>query len=553
MKRILSLLMTALMLTICVAPAGAATIDTSRILRVGLFYNNSALPEAKLENVDTAGYTLGYYSDMSFVPVEKISQSQLTITQSGDVFQVADTANGTVLYKTNAAADNLAIHPNSELTWCKGFKWYGDFVYRKAANGKLTVLNYVGLEDYVKGVLPYEMSSDWPIEALKAQAVCARSFALGTLTKHAADGFDLCNTTNCQVYQGANRASANSDRAVDETKGQYLTYNGELVVGYFFSSDGGATEDAVNVWGGDYPYLKGKADPYEDVSSALNGKWSVTLTAEQIQDKLTAAGHSIGSVANVEVTKRTATDNVNEVTVTDTTGKQVKISRDAVRTTFGLNSIRYTITPNTMQSEGSHMTRSNKIGVSTHKITVDNALVSPRGYNVEGNNYFKLRDLAFILNGKADQFNVTWDAANNRILITTKTPYKAVEGDMDASVSAEIKSFVPSDSNIVLDGKPVSLSGYRINGNNYYKVRDVAAAIGFSIDYDEQTETVRIMSNSPVPPSDTPVGAASYTFQGTGWGHSVGMSQYGALAMAKKGYTYEEILKFYFTGISVKK
>ena len=122
---------------------------------------------------------------------------------------------------------------------------------------------------------------------------------------------------------------------MDATKGEYLTYEGEPVIGYFFSSDGGATEDAANVWGGDYPYLKGKIDPYEEYDSS----WSVTLTAAEVQKKLISAGYTIGTVANVEVTKRTATDNVNEVTVTDTAGKQVIIEKDEVRTVFGLDSI----------------------------------------------------------------------------------------------------------------------------------------------------------------------------------------------------------------------
>ena len=81
---------------------------------------------------------------------------------------------------------------------------------------------YVGV-DYVKGVLPYEIDPDWPAEAQKAQAVCARSFALGT-HKHGSE-YDLCNTTNCQVYLGANRATETSDAAVDATKGETLSYN----------------------------------------------------------------------------------------------------------------------------------------------------------------------------------------------------------------------------------------------------------------------------------------------------------------------------------------
>lgn len=561
MKRILSMLLCAAALVGClsVAPASAVdTVDTDVTLRVGLTIGGAnTFADPKLENVsgEPTGYTIGTMNGTSFSGGTSVSASQLTIKLVSGAFQVTDTATGKVLYTSAAGADHIAIHPNSDLTWFKGYQWHGDFVYRRASDGNITVINYVGLEDYVKGVLPYEIDPDWPAEAQKAQAVCARSFALGT-SKHN-EYYELCNTTNCQVYLGANRATEASDAAVDATQGEYLTYNGEPVIGYFFSSDGGATEDAVNVWGGDYPYLQGKEDPYETYDSS----WSVTLTAEEIRQKLVSAGYSIGTVANVEVTKRTDTDNVNEVTVTDTTGKQVVIRRDDCRTVFGLDSIRYTITPNASASTAATLPQSTsvKIQPSTHVVTVDGERVDPQGYNINGYNFYKLRDIAYILNGTDSQFNVTWDGANNRIVLTDDAAYQEVGGEMASSASAEIKNVSESDSTIVLDGKTLSLTGYRINGNNYYKIRDVGSALGFSVDFDPETEIVLIGSanagqddTQDDPKDETPItNAASYTFNGSGWGHSVGMSQWGAYGMARQGFGYEDILKFYFTGIEI--
>ena len=561
MKRILSMLLCAAALVGClsVAPASAVdTVDTDVTLRVGLTIGGAnTFADPKLENVsgEPTGYTIGTMNGTSFSGGTSVSASQLTIKLVSGAFQVTDTATGKVLYTSAAGADHIAIHPNSDLTWFKGYQWHGDFVYRRASDGNITVINYVGLEDYVKGVLPYEIDPDWPAEAQKAQAVCARSFALGT-SKHN-EYYELCNTTNCQVYLGANRATEASDAAVDATQGEYLTYNGEPVIGYFFSSDGGATEDAVNVWGGDYPYLQGKEDPYETYDSS----WSVTLTAEEIRQKLVSAGYSIGTVENVEVTKRTDTDNVNEVTVTDTTGKQVVVRRDDCRTVFGLDSIRYTITPNASASTAATLPQSTsvKIQPSTHVVTVDGERVDPQGYNINGYNFYKLRDIAYILNGTDSQFNVTWDGANNRIILTDDAAYQEVGGEMTSSASTAIKNVSESDSTIVLDGKTLSLTGYRINGNNYYKIRDVGSALGFSVDFDPETEIVLIGSanagqddTQDDPKDETPItNAASYTFNGSGWGHSVGMSQWGAYGMARQGFGYEDILKFYFTGIEI--
>ena len=561
MKRILSMLLCAAALVGClsVAPASAVdTVDTDVTLRVGLTIGGAnTFADPKLENVsgEPTGYTIGTMNGTSFSGGTSVSASQLTIKLVSGAFQVTDTATGKVLYTSAAGADHIAIRPNSDLTWFKGYQWHGDFVYRRASDGNITVINYVGLEDYVKGVLPYEIDPDWPAEAQKAQAVCARSFALGT-SKHN-EYYELCNTTNCQVYLGANRATEASDAAVDATQGEYLTYNGEPVIGYFFSSDGGATEDAVNVWGGDYPYLQGKEDPYETYDSS----WSVTLTAEEIRQKLVSAGYSIGTVANVEVTRRTDTDNVNEVTVTDTTGKQVVIRRDDCRTVFGLDSIRYTITPNASASTAATLPQSTsvKIQPSTHVVTVDGERVDPQGYNINGYNFYKLRDIAYILNGTDSQFNVTWDGANNRIVLTDDAAYQEVGGEMTSSASTAIKNVSESDSTIVLDGKTLSLTGYRINGNNYYKIRDVGSALGFSVDFDPETEIVLIGTanagqddTQDDPKDETPItNAASYTFNGSGWGHSVGMSQWGAYGMAQQGFGYEDILKFYFTGIEI--
>lgn len=555
MKRVLSMLLCAATMLACLCLVPASAVDTSVTLRVGLTISGAnTFADPKLENVagQPTGYTIGTMDGTTFSGGTAISGTQLTIRLVNNAFQVSDTATGAVLYTSAPGADHIAIRPNSELTWFKGYQWHGDFVYRRASDGNITVINYVGLEDYVKGVLPYEIDPDWPAEAQKAQAVCARSFALGT-SKHASSGYDLCNTTNCQVYLGANRATAASDAAVDATQGEYLTYNGEPVIGYFFASDGGATEDAANVWGGDYPYLQGKEDPYETYDSS----WTVTLTAEEIREKLVSAGYSIGTVANVQVTKRTDTDNVNEVTVTDTDGKQAVIQRDDCRTVFGLDSIRYTITPNASANAAAALPQSTSLDIapSMHKMTVDGQPVRPQGYMINGSNYYKLRDIAYILNGTDSQFNVTWDGANNRIVLTSGESYQEVGGEMASSVSAEIENYTPSDATIVIDGNTVSLTGYRINGNNYYMVRDIGAALGFLVDYADQTVLITSASVDPEgeqPDSKPPVtNAASYTFNGTGWGHSVGMSQWGAHAMAEQGFGYEEILKFYFTGIEL--
>ena len=342
-----------------------------------------------------------------------------------------------------------------------------------------------------------------------------------------------------------------------------------------------------HVWGGEYSYLKGKADPYEEKDK---DKWSVTLTPAEVKTRLTNAGYSIGTVAKVEVTKRTATNNVAEVTVTDTDGKKVTLTRSSVRTVFGLKSINYSITANTaatssqtktaVQKTASATKTSVKISPSVHTVTVDGKVVKPQGYNINDNNYYKLRDVAWILNGTGSEFNVTWDGANNRILLSPNAPYVKVGGEMSDTVAA-VKKLSPSTAAVAVGNKTVQLTGYNVNDNNYYKLRDIGDALGFAVDWDPEGVVVIRSADKTTDDSknDTSDGnnggnsssdqnnsnnntgndgqtaetAASWTFSGAGWGHSVGMSQWGAYAMAKQGFSYEDILKFYFTGIEISK
>jgi stage II sporulation protein D len=124
-------------------------------------------------------------------------------------------------------------------------------------HGALTVVNVIGLEDYVKGVVPNELS--YPaIEALKAQAIAARTYAVKNQGQFASDGFDLLPTTRSQVYRGLTSETALTSRAVDETRGTIATYNGEPINALYTSTCGGRTEDAENIFKDAVPYLRGR-------------------------------------------------------------------------------------------------------------------------------------------------------------------------------------------------------------------------------------------------------------------------------------------------------
>jgi len=216
-------------------------------------------------------------------------------------------------------------------TWFKGYRYSGGFQYSRRDGALLTVINYIGIEDYVKGILPYEMSNTWPLEALKAQACCARTYALSNLGKHDADGADLCTEEHCQVYRGRGAANARTDQAVDETAGQYVTYNNDLCETYYASSNGGASESAVNVWGEDKPYLVGVIDPYEAaVAARIPGyDWTITFTPAELTQRLQERGYNCATVVSAVVSQYSPTGNAITVTITDANGKPWVFSKRA--------------------------------------------------------------------------------------------------------------------------------------------------------------------------------------------------------------------------------
>lgn len=129
--------------------------------------------------------------------------------------------------------------------------------------------------------------------------------------------------------------------------------------------------------------------------------------------------------------------------------------------------------------------------VSRHKVTLNGAKADLAAYTINGSNYFKLRDLAKALKGLDSEFEVTWNAAGQRIDLTSRTAYTAVGGEQ-AALPAGNKAASLTNAAVYLDGKPLSLTAYSIGGNNYFKLRDLAFALGFSVDWDNATSTVTI-------------------------------------------------------------
>lgn len=368
-------------------------------------------------------------------------------------YTVVLTGSGEIVYQFDMLGDYpLGIQPMSEQTWFKGYKYYGGFEYYRPSGNNINVINVVGLSDYVKGVIPYEMSPSWPVEALKAQALCAKSYSLNNLHKHAAKGFDLCNTTDCQVYYGTNNSTAISDGAVDAVEGLFVMYQGQVCQTYYHASSGGYTEDAGNIWGRDIPYLKAVEDTYLESFRPF----SYTLTLDDISWILKEKGYISQSVTDLYVSKYSEVGNVLALTVVLADGSTKTFTGDRARTALNSQTKGITI--------GSHRYTING-GSGERSVNVNGTQVSPSGLYVQGD-------------GK-----------------------KATKTDLDTGL-------------------------YALTANGL--------------------EQITITE-----PQQTSASKGTYVISGTGSGHNIGLSQEGARAMANRGFTYDEIIEFYFTGATV--
>ena len=163
-----------------------------------------------------------------------------------------------------------------------------------ADSKSLSVINNIPVEQYLYGVVPKEMPHNWTKEALKAQSVAARTYALYIKKKSADKSYDVQSTTASQVYGGFDSEKKESNLAVDETRGEVITYDGKLIVAYFHSSSGGHTEDSKNVWSADLPYLKGIPDSFS--ANIPNNEWSFFVSYNDIQNRLNKYGLDIGQI-----------------------------------------------------------------------------------------------------------------------------------------------------------------------------------------------------------------------------------------------------------------
>ena len=375
---------------------------------------------------------------------------------------------------------NLLLHENTLLmggnvedTFKLNGKPYRGMLTFSVTGNTMTAVNVIGLEEYLYGVVPSEMPQSYHEEALKAQAVAARTYAMTKLGAHAGSGYQLCDGVNCQVYKGYSNEAASTTDAIDDTEGEVACYNGSPIEAVFSSSTGGYTENSENVWWATVPYLR--AVP--EIAEYGDNSWTRELTLDELTDLLETKEAGIGKAKDIVITKLSTGGRVQELQIVGTAGTKT-LNKETLRTYFSAACGSLPSKMFTINGKGG------EIGVYAGEVK-EATKTSAKG-------------------------GLLAAAANQGIIAKTDGVLSHLNGK---KISVDVEVNTSSD-------KPsISVD------NNDYEV------------YSVNISTVK---------------DGKFVFKGNGVGHGVGLSQKGAQAMAQMGYDYEDILKHYYTGITIE-
>lgn len=320
----------------------------------------------------------------------------------------------------------------------------GSICFARLENSDITVVNELSFQEYLYGVVPREIPASWHSEALKVQAVASRSYAIRSVGKHGAYGFDLCNKQHCQVYLGYSGENKSTNKAVDDTDGKTVTYSDKVITAYFSSTSGGHTENSENYWSSPLPYLRGVEDKYEN---SPYSNWDKLIDKSEVKQKLSSNNVDIGDIVDIKPIEISEFGRVIKLEIIGTKGS-VTYEKERIRILFGYSIL------------------------------------------------------------KSTWFSVLSDADVHITDVRSDTVIKERANNLHVMTADGIRKIADQSNK------------FYIKGNEGTSINNINPEV--------------------------------YTFRGKGYGHGLGMSQYGAKGMAEAGFDYKQILEHYYTGAKVQ-
>lgn len=226
----------------------------------------------------------------------------------------------------------VRVRSAGEFITVNGKSYRGRIELREKKNGLLLVINELDIEDYLQGVIAEEIPHDWELEALKAQAVASRTYALYRKRTAGKRAYHLLATVKGQVYSGRSGEQARAVRAVRETEGIVITYGGEVIPAFYHASCGGHTENAMELWGMDAPYLGGVDCDCQEISTY--GQWEKRLSIAQVTAALRRQGYRLKGISKLEINGITAAGRVKQVSIYHAAGIE-SVPAETLRAAIG--------------------------------------------------------------------------------------------------------------------------------------------------------------------------------------------------------------------------
>ena len=433
--------------------AQAYSYTSDRLIRVGLNFGASAVSSVALTS--QSGFDIGTFDGESrvFTSVASSDSTALVASCAENGTITITTPEWTAVYSHTAAGSPVCVRArgdNAEIG--VGANTYTGFAELTFIGGAMRVVSVVYLEDYIRGVVASEVYNSWPAEALKSQAVVARSFTLYNGTKHRSDGFDICDKPHCQAYTGVGKCVEATDAAVRDTRGIIVAYEGKPALTTYHSSSGDTTESASSAWGSvpeAYPYLASVNVGFNETEDYVNGRWSYTVSASELTDYINSkeeyAGILKGDVQTIECERKDGSDYVYKLTVSDAFDNEIVVEK------------------------------------STHVRNFITKYCKSACFTISSHTTVKA----------ADQKDLILDSGNMYVISAQgEQTLSATSTDIEVLTSSGLKT--------------IPHTGERV-----------------------------------------------FTIAGEGYGHGVGLSQYGAMTLAERGYDYRYILGLYYPGTEI--
>ena len=227
----------------------------------------------------------------------------------------------------------------SDVIIINGRLFRGSIQFIKEGSSGLLVTNHIGLEDYIKGIMYHEASHYWPMEALQAQAIVCRTYAIYSCQQNKPKDYDVTSDIYSQVYGGMTSERYRTNQAVEKTHGLILTYRNNVIPAYYHATCAGHTEDASLLWNIDIAPLKGK--PCGFCKDAPHFNWHYVVSSGEIKEKLQDAGYLISNIEKIMILGRDKSGRITELKIISGK-KDLKVSAKDFRNIIGPNIIKST-------------------------------------------------------------------------------------------------------------------------------------------------------------------------------------------------------------------